>query len=246
VSIRLQLLIVALTTLVLPWAGCQYARELETALRSSQEQSLLASAGTIANALSAQPQRVFHDTGDTEGFSAGAGDLYVYPLVAQPLLDGYREDWDIPAEPTLLPTQTGYRARVQAGSNERFLYLFIEVNDTHFVAQPHNVQPDKDRFDRVNLTLEGPNGTAAYFFGTDAPGLIAAQAVVKGDDGTERVVSEPRIQAFWLQTAAGYRLEARIPLSFVGRHLWVEAVDGHGKGRAGFGAADSKGGRLFF
>ena len=33
VSIRLQLLIVALTTLILPWAGCQYARELENALR---------------------------------------------------------------------------------------------------------------------------------------------------------------------------------------------------------------------
>jgi two-component system, OmpR family, sensor histidine kinase ChvG len=246
VSIRLQLLIVALTTLVLPWAGCQYARELETALRSSQEQSLLASAGTIANALSAQPQRVFHDAGDTQAFSASAGDLYVYPLVTQPLLDGYREDWDVPAEPTSLPTQTGYRARLQAGSDERFLYLFIEVDDTHFVAQPHNVQPDKDRFDRVNLILEGSNGTTSYFFGTDAPGLIAAQSVVKSDDGTERVVSEPRIQAFWLQTAAGYHLEARIPLSFVGRHLRVEAIDGRGKGRAGFGADDSKGGRLFF
>ena len=245
-SIRLQLLIVALTTLVLPWAGCQYAKELETALRSSQEQSLLASAGTIANALSAQPQRVFHDAGDTQAFSAAAGDLYVYPLIAQPLLDGYREDWGVPAEPTSLPTQTGYRARVQAGSSERFLYLFIEVDDTHFVAQPHNVQPDKDRFDRVNLTLEGPNGTASYFFGTDAPGLIAAETVVKGDDDTERVVTEPRIQAFWLQNAAGYHLEARIPLSFVGRHLWVEAIDGRGKGHAGFGSAGSPGGRLFF
>jgi dedicated sortase system histidine kinase len=246
VSIRLQLLIVALTTLVLPWAGCQYARELETALRSSQEQSLLASAGTIANALSAQPQRVFHDAGDNQAFSAAAGDLYVYPLVTQPLLDGYREDWDVPAEPTSLPTQTGYRARLQAGSSERFLYLFIEVDDTHFDAQPYNVRPDKDRFDRVNLTLDGPNGTASYFFGTDAPGLIGAQSVVKGDDGSERVALEPRIQAFWLQTAAGYRLEARIPLSFVGHHLWVEAVDGRGKGRAGFGAPDSQGGRLFF
>ena len=245
-SIRLQLLIVALTTLVLPWAGCQYAKELETALRSSQEQSLLASAGTIANALSAQPQRVFHDAGDTQAFSAAAGDLYVYPLIAQPLLDGYREDWGVPAEPTSLPTQTGYRARVQAGSSERFLYLFIEVDDTHFVAQPHNVQPDKDRFDRVNLTLEGPNGTASYFFGTDAPGLIAAETVVKGDDGTDRVVTEPRIQAFWLQNAAGYHLEARIPLSFVGRHLWVEALDGRGKGHAGFSSAGSPGGRLFF
>jgi two-component system sensor histidine kinase ChvG len=246
VSIRLQLLIVALTTLVLPWAGCQYAKELETALRSSQEQSLLASAGTIANALSAQPQRVFHDADDTEAFSAAAGDLYVYPLVSQPLLDGYRQDWDVPAEPTPLPTTTGYRARLQAGSTEGFLYLFIEVADPHFDAEPHDVRPDSDRFDRVNLALDGPNGREAYFFGTDAPGLIAAQSVVKGEDGIDRVVMESRIQAFWLQTAAGYHLEARIPLSFVGRHLWVEALDGRGKGKAGFAADSAAGGRLFF
>ena len=245
-SIRLQLLLVALTTLVLPWAGCQYAKELETALRSSQEQSLLASAGTIANALSAQPQRVFHDAGDNQAFSAGAGDLYVYPLVTQPLLDGYREDWDVPAEPTWLATTTGYRARVQAGSTERFLYIYLEVNDTHFDPQPHNVRPDQDRFDRVNLTLEGPNGRESYFFGTDAPGLIAAQSVVKGEDGNDRVQAEPRIQAFWLQTGAGYHLEARIPLSFVARHLWVEAIDGRGKAKAGFGADSALGGRLFF
>jgi two-component system sensor histidine kinase ChvG len=246
VSIRLQLLLVALTTLVLPWAGCQYARELETALRSSQEQSLLASAGTIANALSAQPQRVFQDAGDTQAFSAGAGDLYVYPLVTQPLLDGYREDWDVPAEPTWLPTTTGYRARIQAGSTERFLYLYLEVDDAHFDPQPQNVRPGQDRFDRVNLTWDGPKGRETYFFGTDAPGLIAAQSVAQGEDGTERAVAEPRIQAFWLQTGAGYHLEARIPLSFVARHLRVEAIDGRGKARAGFGADSAQGGRLFF
>ena len=245
-SIRLQLLIVALTTLVLPWAGCQYAKELETALRSSQEQSLLASAATIANALSAQPQRVFHDAEDTQPFSAGAGDLYVYPLVTQPLLDGYRQDWDVPAEPTPLPTTTGYRARLQAGSTEGFLYLFIAVDDSHFDAEPNDVRPDVDRFDRLNLVLDGPNGRETYFFGTNAPGLIAAQSVVIGEDGVDRVVAEPRIQAFWLQTAAGYHLEARIPLSFVGRHLWVEALDGRGKGQAGFAADSAAGGRLFF
>jgi two-component system sensor histidine kinase ChvG len=246
VSIRLQLLIVALTTLVLPWAGCQYARELETALRSSQEQSLLAGAGIIANALSAQPQRVFHDSGDAQAFSAGAGDLYVYPLITQPLLDGYREDWDIPAEPTALPTASKYRARLQAGSTERFLYLYLEVDDTHFVAEPHDVNPGKDRFDRVNLTLQGPAGRASYFFGTTAPGLIAAQSVVKADDGADEVVTEPRIQAFWLQAAAGYHLEIRIPLSFVGQRLWIEALDGRGNGQAGFATDSPQGGRLFF
>jgi len=246
VSIRLQLLIVALTTLVLPWAGCQYARELEKALRSSQEQSLLAGAATIANALTAQPQRVFHDSDDPRAFSAAAGDLYVYPLVTQPLLDGYREDWDIPAEPTPLPTTTRYRARLQAGSTEHYLYLYLEVDDAHFDPQPYNAQPDKARFDRVNLTLQGPGGRVAYFFGTNAPGLIAAQSVVKGEDGVDRVVTEPRIQAFWLQTAAGYHLEMRIPLSFVGRRLWIEAIDGRGSGQAGIAADSAEGGRLFF
>ena len=124
-SIRLQLLIVALTTLVLPWAGCQYARELETALRDSQEKSLLASAGTIANALSAQPQRIFHDSGDTQSFAASRGDMYVYPLPSQPLLDGYRDDWGIAAKPAPLASTTGYGARVQAGSTERYLRILV-------------------------------------------------------------------------------------------------------------------------
>jgi two-component system sensor histidine kinase ChvG len=248
VSIRLQLLIVALTTLVLPWAGCQYARELETALRDSQEKSLLASAGTIANALSAQPQRVFRDAADTRGFAVERGDLYVYPLRSQPLLDGYRDDWGVAANPASLPTSTGHATRVQAGSTDRYLYLYIEVDDPRFEAEPSDVHPERDRFDRVDLTLQRPDGTQdSYFFGTSAPGLIAAQSAVKSDQGQDRAVEEPRIQAFWLQTSAGYHVEARIPLSFVGTHLWVEARDGLGTGKSGVNAADlPDGGRLFF
>ncbi|HEV7611092.1 MAG TPA: ATP-binding protein [Steroidobacteraceae bacterium] len=247
-SIRLQLLVVALTTLVLPWAGCQYARELETALRDSQEKSLLASAGTIANALSAQPQRVFRGPEDSPGFAPGGGDLYVYPLRSVPLLDGYRDDWGVAAEPTALPSFTGYDARVQAGATEHYLYLYIEVDDAEFDAEPSNVRLDRDRFDRIDLTLERPDGTQdSYFFGTNAPGLIGAQKAVKGDAGPPRVLEEPRIQAFWLQTSAGYHAEARIPLSYVATRLWVEVLDGRGPRRAGVTAAGfPQGGRLFF
>ena len=46
--LRTKLLLLALTTLALPWAGCQYAREMETVLRESEQQSLLAVATTIA------------------------------------------------------------------------------------------------------------------------------------------------------------------------------------------------------
>jgi two-component system, OmpR family, sensor histidine kinase ChvG len=248
VSIRLQLLMVALTTLVLPWAGCRYAGELETALRDSQEKSLLASAGTIANALSAQPRRVFRDPGESRKFDANQGDLYVHSLSNQPLLDGYRDDWGFAADPAPLPTSTGYGTRVLAGSTERYLYLYAEVDDSHFDPEPGNLHLDRDRFDRLDLTLEGPDGRPeSYFFGTSAPGLIAAKSIVKGDDGRLRAVEEPRIQAFWLQTASGYHVEARIPLSFLGGRLWIEARDGRGTGRSGVSAEDAPdGGRLYF
>ena len=247
-SIRLQLLIAALATLVLPWAGCQYARELESALRDSQEKSLLASAGTIANALSAQPQRVFRDPDESPAFAAERGDLYVYPLSNSPLLDGYRDDWAVAAEPKSLPTTTGYVSRIQAGATDRYLYLYIAVDDTRFDPEPGNVHPEHDRFDRIDLTLQRPDGTREfYFFGTTAPGLIAAQSIANGADGQDRSIEEPRIQAFWLQTSSGYHLEARIPLSLVGSRLWVEAQDGSHGGKAGVDAiAVPDGGHLFF
>ncbi len=245
-SIRYQLLIVALTTLVLPWAGCQYARELETALRGAQENALLASADTIAHALSAEPQRVFREVEDTQAFDAAQGDLYVFRLHNQPLLDGYRDDWDVPADLQPLPATAGLAARLQAGLTDRYLFLYVEVDDPHFDPEPGDVHPERDRFDRVDLTLQRPDGgLESYFFATGVPGLIEAQSALKGD-GLDRVVSEPRIQAFWLQRSRGYHVEARLPLSLVGSRLWVEAIDGASGGRSGFTVSDPpRGGRLF-
>jgi signal transduction histidine kinase len=125
--------------------------------------------------------------------------------------------------------------------------LYVEVDDTHFDPEPSNAHPERDRFDRIDLTLQHPDGTREfYFFATGAPGMIAAQSIVNGGDGQDRAVEEPRIQAFWLQTAAGYHLEARIPASFVGSRLWIEAFDGSGNGKIGLDAvAAPDGGRLF-
>ena len=246
-SIRLQLLCIALTTLILPWAGCQYARELESTLRVSREMSLQAAAGTIAHALAAQPQTVLRDVEDTQPFAAEFGDFYVYDLHNQPLLDGYREDWDLAAEPAPLPTATALTARMLAGYADRFLFLYVEVDDSTVDPEPSDVHPDRDRFDRVDLTFQLPDGALqSYFFATAAQGLLEAQTVVGAEDGSERVVPEPRIQAYWRQTSHGYHLEARIPLSLVGLRLWVEARDGTGNAKAGFMGADTlRGGRMF-
>ena len=246
-SIRFQLLIIALTTLVLPWAGCQYARELESTLRVSQEMSLQAAAATIAHTLSAQPHEAFQDVADSQPFSPDQDDLYVFPLHNQPLLDGYREDWDLAAEPRPLPSTTGLVARIQAGFADRYLFLYLEVDDAKLDPEPSDVHPEEDRFDRVNLTFQWPDGALqSYFFATSAPGLIEAQSVARSEDGADHVVGEPRMQAFWLQASRGYHLEARIPRSLVGSRLWVEVSDGATGRTAGFVGADTgRGGRLF-
>jgi two-component system sensor histidine kinase ChvG len=245
VSIRLQLLIVALTTLILPWAGCQYARELEDALRVSQENALESTADTIALALSAQPARVFRAAEDPRPYVEEQGDLYVFALRSPPLLDGYREDWGVAAEPKRLPSPDGYGARLQVGSTDRYLFLYVEVDEPHFVAEPVNPDLDKDRFDRVDVTLEQPDGSLeSYFFATGAPGLIEAQRTVIQNDGGARVATEPRIQAYWLETGGGYHLEARVPLALVGSRLWIEAREASGR-KAGFAVDSAEGGRLF-
>ena len=245
-SIRFQLLIIALTTLLLPWAGCQYARELESTLRVSQENALQAAAATIANALSAQAPRVLGDGADLKPFDPDEGDLYVFPLHNQPLLDGYREDWNLATPPKAVAGSLG--ARLQAGFTERYLFIYLEVDDPKFDPEPADVHPALDHFDRVNLTFRWSDGALeSYFFATSAPGLIEAQSIMPGEDGADRAVTEPRIQAFWLQTSRGYHLEARIPRSLAGSRLWIEAIDGASGAKVGFVGADSgRGGRLFF
>ncbi len=225
--IRSQLLIVGLSTLVLPWAGCQYARELQTTLRGSQEQALRASAVTVADALSAEPQRVFRDAADGTKFDPARGDIYVFPLSRQPLLDGYRDDWSVPQQPLELPQGDGLETRLQAGATERYLFLYAEIEDAHFEPEPGDVHLGTAHFDRVEVLVQRPDGSlGSYFFATDAPGLIEGQSFAIADDGSLQVALEPRLQAYWLQTKGGYHLEIRIPLSMVGSRLWLRPLDG--------------------
>src|SRR5882762_9278434 len=107
-SIRLKLLLLGLLTLVLPWAGCRYAREMETALREGEQSSLLSVAQTIAASLQGRGdllyrQPAFVQSPDEAQADADAAarhdskpspyDLRPVLLTAQPFLDGYVEEW---------------------------------------------------------------------------------------------------------------------------------------------------------
>ncbi|HEY8052993.1 MAG: ATP-binding protein [Steroidobacterales bacterium] len=61
-TLRLKLLLLGLATLVLPWAGCQYAREMESALREGEVNSLQAVAQTIAASLQGRTDLMYRAT----------------------------------------------------------------------------------------------------------------------------------------------------------------------------------------
>ena len=88
--LRTKLLLLALTTLALPWAGCQYAREMETVLRESEQQSLLAVTTTIAGSLKGRQELLFREDSLPAVSSQNARDITPVVLSGAPLIDGRR------------------------------------------------------------------------------------------------------------------------------------------------------------
>src|ERR1700761_7922237 len=60
-SLRFRLLLLSLATLVLPWAGCRYAQEMESALREGEQNSLAAVAQSIASSLQGRRDLLFRE-----------------------------------------------------------------------------------------------------------------------------------------------------------------------------------------
>jgi two-component system, OmpR family, sensor histidine kinase ChvG len=71
-SLRLKLLLLGLATLVLPWAGCRYAREMESALREGEQSSLHAVSQTIAASLQGRTDLLYRDLPTPAGAQSDA------------------------------------------------------------------------------------------------------------------------------------------------------------------------------
>lgn len=207
-NLKRQLLLVSLLTLVLPWAGCQFIKETETALREGQQQMLAGTAQALADSLSQFPQEFLKFT---EAAPPGADQLYAHPLARAPLLDGYFSDWTIEPESQRSLRGVDGPVRLAVGVHRLQLWLFVEVADDAVIYAQDGADTDSDR---ITLITEGPDGaTLRYVFAAEAPGPIVA----RGAGGSE----ERRISAHWQDVPGGYQLEARVPWQFLGRTLGV-------------------------
>ncbi len=165
--LRTKLLLLALTTLALPWAGCQYAREMETVLRESEQQSLLAVTTTIAGSLKGRQELLFREDSLPAVSSQNARDITPVVLSGAPLIDGRPDEWDTDSRSLIrVPGPGGDGLRLLAATHERWLYLALLVRDDKMVFDASMIRPlESDSIgDRIWLAFDDKRGGQQQLF----------------------------------------------------------------------------------
>jgi two-component system, OmpR family, sensor histidine kinase ChvG len=222
-SLRLKLLLLGLATLVLPWEGTRYAREMESALREGEQDSLTQVAQSIASSLQGQAHLLYRDSATPA--ATGSFDLQPVVLTTQPYLDGYPDEW--PQDKAAwrhYPNGNSGGFGILSGVFERMLYVLLDVRDDKLVFDAAGANPlDSSTLgDRIWLGFTGPDGMEhQVFISATGAGPVMARRIETGEYGQQTAVTEPRINGAWQPSPNGYRVELRIPLSILGDRFGV-------------------------
>ena len=218
-SLRRQLLLVALLLLALPWAGCQFVREMEGALRSGQARAVAATAGAVAASLRDDRSALSATSGPRP--RAAPGSLYAHPGPAA-IIDGYADDWrDAPAR--RLTADGGLAERAALREHGDRLQLLLQVDD--LTPRFNNPLQPAENGDRVRLFF-GPDGERSVLLATAAPGRLRGRP----RHGSLSLLEARRVRGSWQDRAGGYTLELTLPLALLRGRLAVEIVDADGSG----------------
>ncbi|MEM6583584.1 MAG: hypothetical protein AAF699_20060, partial [Pseudomonadota bacterium] len=148
-NLRRQLLLVSLLLFTLPWAGCQFIREMENALRLGQEQSLQATAKAVAAVLGQQEELLYPTPARRVTPADAAGSIYAYPADRIIIVDGYADGWeDVIATQLKNPSGSApLSVAYQAATRNETLYLMLSIIDDDVVFHNPGVsrEPNGDR-----------------------------------------------------------------------------------------------------
>ncbi len=212
-TLKRQLLLVSLLALMLPWSGCEFIRETESALRNVQQQMLAGTARALANSM-AQYAEEYPDriSGGLPGEQ-----LFLHTLAKRPQIDGYIDDWLLDTAALKTIRGTDGPVRIAIASHNHMVYIYVDVSDRSIVyAAAETMRPDAGPpfADRVTLVSSNPPYLEEHFvFSAEAPGAIVSYR------DSDRFPSEPAITAHWQDVPGGYRIEARIPAALLGTNL---------------------------
>lgn len=214
-TLKRQLLLVSLLALMLPWAGCEFIRETESALRVGQQQLLSSTARAIANSM-AQYAEEFPIVGNNDYLIGNQ--LYGHRLETAPMIDGYVEDWTL--DEAALRDLRGPEGPIRfvLGLHEQFAYLYVSVSDREVIyASANTLIPGggSRHADRIRLiSTNPPYLEEALSFTAEAPGSVVTYL-----QDAYGFAPEPTVRAYWQDVPGGYQLEARVPLNRLGTHL---------------------------
>ena len=203
-GLKAQLAFVAAVSLLLPWAGCEYVRETELALRQNQQTLLRSAARGIAAGIAETSASVVQPD------NASTGQLYLKRLSKRPVLDGFGNEWT-PEVPAIKALQGSSRARFSTAEFDGLVYLLMVAG-------------------RRGTTIFGVSATDAsgknrsYLFEADAPGPLIANL----RDATEGPRTEPRVRGFRTETSNGPYVEIQIPVELARRGLGLFIESGSG------------------
>ncbi len=218
-TLRRQLLLVSLLLIALPWAGCQYVREMEGALQSGQAQALLATSRAVATVVAENASLLYPAAERRDSSEPLTGQLYARIATGPVIVDGYADGWDGPEHQRFGPVS--YRAQVRGP----LLYLLFTVADDNVVYHdPRNVR----RASGDRLVLRSGRGQD-FVIATAAPGAVQArierEAAVMG--------FEPRIRGYWQDSLKGFTVELELPLAMLEQRLGFYLVRNTGTASTG-------------
>ncbi|MEX2496513.1 MAG: ATP-binding protein [Woeseia sp.] len=228
-NLRRQLLLISLLTLMLPWAGCQFIRETESALREGQQRMLSGTAQAIADSLAQFPDQ-FNVRPRNSREESVEDQVYGHPLVFAPLIDGYFDDWPL-FDQSLASLDADGTVRYAVGVHLQSVFVYVDVKDDQIIyAMPvEHSAAGAGASDAVELVTIGHAPASgggdspervSYIFAAEAPGRLVASR-----RNAEEGVDETRITAQWQDTAEGYRLEAKLPRQLLGGALGIVVID---------------------
>ena len=215
-SLRRQLLLVSLLLLSLPWAGCQFIREMEDALRQGQAQSLQATASAIAGILADQPELIYPYPERLNSPGGEEQHIYAWPMEQPLILDGYGDGWEeIPGQRLEAGSDSMALALdYQAVTRNGYLYLLLKVEDPALIYHNPGLSAEPNG-DRVVLRTWQNGRRQEYVIATAAPGKVYGRPASRRQRGTDA----RRIRGYWQDAVGGYTLELEIPLAFTGGRL---------------------------
>ena len=215
ISLVKQLSLVSLCTLLLPWTGCQYVREMETLIRQQQSNTLEAFTQPLADSLATHPY--FQQSLSKTIMQATP---FFAPITHTPfMIDGYADEWlDYYSQEFInadASSQSTHNLRTVIFSEH--LYLFVEVED----AQIHYYEPSSVTL-KNNDWLRIVTPKEEYRLFTSAPG---STQTLRYDPNSKKSVSDNSVIGNWQEGPRGYQLEIKIPIAAIEDGIKIDIVD---------------------